>query len=208
MKIFLISFFFINIHLCEISAQVDNVYWPSITFRIIPDEKNAYDVRPISRFHDNFSDYRNTSIDLAYRRKLSKVMTLGILSRTWFLEDGGHRQFFWPTLTAKKKYNKIFLEVILMYHLAIDIKEKLDGDYFRVKTAIIYPLSQKLSARLAIEPWHQFNGQNKITRMRYELVLAYKMSERYSFVILYRRQNDINPRPTFNNYMTTLICRL
>lgn len=185
-------------------AQLDHVLWSSVRFRIIPDEKNAFDFRPIIRHHENFSDYRNTSIDLVYRRKLSPNFTFGLLLRTWFLEGGGNRQFIWPTLTGKKKIGKQVYESRLMFHWALDIQDKIDSDYLRLIGAINRPLTAKLSSRIAIEPWFQFNDLNTVTRMRYEFVLGYKFSKHYSGSIMYRRQNDDREVASFNNWMVTL----
>jgi len=186
------------------NAQLDHALWSSLRLRYIPDAKNAFDFRPIVRHHENFSDYRNTSIDLVYRRKLSPHFTFGLLSRTWFIEGGGNRQFIWPTITGRKKIGKQIYESRFMIHWAPDIQDNVDADYLRIIFAINRPLSDKLTSRIAIEPWHQLNGLNKITRWRCELVAGYKFSDHYSGSIMYRRQLDDKAPPSFNNWMITL----
>lgn len=185
-------------------AQLDHVLWSSVRLRIIPDAKNAFDFRPIIRHHENFSDYRDTSIDLVYRRKVSQNFTFGLLLRTWFLDGGGNRQFIWSSLTGKKKIGKQVYESRLMFHWALDIQDRIDSDYLRLITAINHPLSDKLSSRIAIEPWFQLNNFNTVTRMRYEFALGYKFSDHYTGAILYRRQNDDREVASFNNWMVTL----
>jgi len=196
--IFIVGFF-----AADTSGQADNTLWATVRLRIVPNDKNAIDIRPISRFHENYSDYRNSSIDIAYRRKLSPLITLGLLSRTWFLKDGRNRQFIWPAILLKKKSGKTTFDTRFMYHWALDIKEVPDADFFRVKSAVGYPLGAKMSAKLAIEGWYQFDEQNDINRIRFELSLGYKLSDHISAGILYRREND-KIRPDFDMIVTTI----
>ena len=191
----------------DLGAQADNTLWATVRLRINPDDKSVIDLRPISRFHENYSDYRNTSIDYSYKRKVSSLVSVGILGRTWFLNDGSNRQFIWPSVHLHKKSGKSTLETRFMYHLALDIKEVPDADFFRTRPAINYPLSDKISSQIAFEAWWQFNDVDKFARTRYEFSLGYKISSHLSAGIMYRREED-TIRPDFDMIVTTVTYKI
>lgn len=191
----------------EISAQADNTLWAAVKLRIIPDDKSKIDITPISRFHDNYSDYRNTSIDYTYSRKVSSLVTLGLTGRTWFLRDGSNRQFVWPFISLGVKSGKSSIQTRFMKHWALDLDGVADRDFFRIKPSMSYPLSDKLTSQLAIEPWYQFDDENRFARIRYEVGLGYKFTEHLTASALYRREND-EISPDFDMMVTTLTFQL
>jgi len=178
-----------------------------------PDDKSTIDFRPISRFHENYSDYRNTSLDYSYSRKISSLFTVGILGRTWFLAEGKNggfgdrRQFVWPYVIIKKKSGKATLETRFMKHWAIDVKGVADRDFFRIRPAINYPLGDKMTSQLAIEPWYQFDDVDEFARFRIEASLGYKISDQFSAGIMYRREND-KISPEFDMMVTTVTYKI
>ena len=188
-------------------TQADNTLWASVRLRIVPDDKSKIDIRPISRFHENYSDYRNTSIDYTYSRKVSSLVTLGLTGRTWFLEDGGNRQFVWPFISLGIKSGKSSINTRFMKHWAIDIDGVPDRDFFRIKPSMTYPLNDKLSSQIAVEPWYQFDDVNSFARIRYEISLAYKLTKHLSASAMYRREED-KISPEFDMMVTTLTYQL
>lgn len=205
--LFCLTILFLSLPVDKISAQADNTLWASLRLRITPDDKSTIDIRPISRFHENYSDYRNTSVDYSYSRKVSKLFTLGIIGRTWFLKDGSNRQFVWPFVSVGVKSGKSSFQTRFMKHWAIDLKDVADRDFFRIKPAMNYPLSDKVSSQIAIEPWYQFDDENSFTRIRYELSLGYKITDHMSASVVYRREND-KISPDFDMMVTTLTYKL
>lgn len=204
---FLLGFLIVLVVAQEGYTQADNTLWASVRLRIIPDDKSKIDIRPISRFHENYSDYRNTSVDYSYSRKVSSLVTLGLIGRTWFLEDGSNRQFIWPFVSLGVKSGKSSIQTRFMKHWALDLDGVPDRDFFRIKPAMSYPLSDKLTSQLAIEPWYQFDNENRFTRIRYEIGLGYKLSKHLSAAALYRREND-EISPDFDMMVTTLTYQL
>lgn len=206
LTVLILSFVYIG---SDLAAQegADNTLWASLRLRIKPDDKTTVDIRPISRFHDNYSDYRNSSIDYSVTRKVSSVVTLGLLGRTWFLQDGSNRQFVWPFVVVGTKAGKFSLNTRFMKHWAIDVKGVPDRDFFRVKPFINYPLADNMTATAAIEPWYQFDDENRFVRMRYEFGLSYGITEHISAAILYRREED-KISPDFDMMVTTLTYKL
>ena len=204
---FLFCAFVLLLSTNKISAQADNTLWASVRLRIIPDDKSKIDIRPISRFHDSYSDYRNSSLDYTYSRKISSLVTLGLTGRTWFLDDGSNRQFIWPFISFGIKSGKSSIQTRFMKHWALDLDGVADRDFFRLKPSMSYPLSDKLTSQLAIEPWYQFDDENKFTRIRYEVGLGYKLTKHLTASALYRREND-EISPDFDMMVTTLTYQL
>lgn len=204
---FLVCLICLFIFSSDIIAQADNTLWATIRLRINPDDKSTIDIRPISRFHENYSDYRNTSIDYSYSRKVSSLFTLGLLGRTWFLQDGSNRQFVWPFAIIKKKSGKATFETRFMKHWAIDVKGVADRDFFRIKPAISYPIGDKMTTQLAVEPWYQFDDVDEFARFRIELALGYKLSDHISAGIMYRREDD-KISPDFDMIVTTITYKI
>lgn len=204
---FLFCAFVLLLSTNKISAQADNTLWASVRLRIIPDDKSKIDIRPISRFHDSYSDYRNSSLDYTYSRKISSLVTLGLTGRTWFLDDGSNRQFIWPFISFGIKSGKSSIQTRFMKHWALDLDGVADRDFFRIKPSMSYPLSDKLTSQLAIEPWYQFDDENKFTRIRYEVGLGYKLTKHLTASALYRREND-EISPDFDMMVTTLTYQL
>lgn len=189
-------------------SQADNVLWASTRLRIVPNEKNALDLRPIVRYNNDISSYQNFSVDVAYRYNLSSKWTLGMISRTWFMKDGSNRQFIWPAVIYKSKIGNLNFTNRFMYHYAIDVKGVPDNDFFRLKPNIAKSFNGKHKIDFTIEPWFQFDGFNEITRVRYELGFSTKLGEHISAGIVYRKQNDKGDRPDANHYVTTLTYQL
>jgi len=204
---YIIGFFLVVFFIGEAYTQADNTLWASFRLRIIPDDKSKIDIRPISRFHENYSDYRNTSIDYSYSRKVSSLVTLGLLGRTWFLEDGRNRQFIWPFVSLGVKSGKSSIQTRFMKHWALDLDEVADRDFFRIRPSLGYPIGDRISSEVAIETWYQFDDENRFTRIRYELALGYKLSTHLSASVMYRREDD-NISPDFDMVVATLTYQL
>lgn len=197
----------------QTDAAADNTLWATVRLRMNPDDKSTIDVRPIFRFHENYSDYRNSSVDYSYSRKVSSLFTVGVLGRTWFLKEGkngsfgSNRQFIWPFVIVKKKSGKATFETRFMKHWAIDVKGVPDRDFFRIKPAINYPLGDKMTSQLAVESWYQFDDVNEFARFRVELALGYKLSDKFSAGITYRREDD-KISPDFDMIVTTITYKI
>lgn len=204
---------FLSLPADKLFSQADNTLWASLRLRINPDDKSTIDIRPISRFHDNYSDYRNTSVDYTYSRKVSSLVTLGLTGRTWFLKEGKNgafgknRQFVWPFISLGVKSGKASINTRFMKHWALDIDDVHDRDFFRIKPSMTYPLNDRLTSQIAIEPWYQFDDENSFARIRYELSLGYKLSKHLSASAVYRREND-KISPDFDMMVTTLTYKL
>ena len=194
-------------------VQADNTLWASVRLRIVPDDKTTIDIRPIARFHDSYSDYRNSSVDYSYTRKLSPLFTVGVLGRTWFLAEGengsfgSNRQFIWPYLILKKKTGQATFETRFMKHWALDLDGVADRDFFRIKPAINYPLGEKVNSQLAVEGWYQFDDVDEFARLRIELSLGYKISDQFSAGLVYRREND-KISPDFDMIVATITYKI
>ena len=206
---FILCAFVLLLFSSDIFSQADNTLWASVRIRILPDDKSKIDISPISRFHENYSDYRNSSIDYTYSRKISSLVTLGLTGRTWFLKEGENgafgknRQFVWPFVSLGLKSGKTSFNTRFMAHWALDLDGVQDRDFFRVKPSLGYPLSSKLSSSIAVEPWYQFDDENRFARIRYELGLAYKITAHLSFSATYRREED-KISPDFDMMVVTL----
>lgn len=191
----------------EINGQADNILWASVKLRMLPDDKSKIEIAPISRFHENYSDYRNSSVDYTYSRKVSSLVTLGLTGRTWFLKDGSNRQFIWPFVSLGMKSGKASFATRFMKHWALDLEGVHDRDFFRTKPSMSYPLGDKLTSLIALEGWYQFDDENRFARIRYELALTYKFAKHLSATIMYRREND-EISPDFDMMVTTLTYQL
>ncbi len=197
----------------QTDAAADNTLWATVKLRVLSDDKNTIDITPIARFHESYSDYRNWSVDYSYTRKLSPIISVGVLGRTWFLKEGKNgsfgknRQFVWPYLIVKKKSGKATFATRFMKHWALDLDGVADRDFFRIKPSISYPLGDKMTTQLAIEPWYQFDDVDEFARFRVELALGYKITDQFSAGIVYRREED-KISPEFDMIVATITYKL
>lgn len=186
-------------------TQVDNILWSSMRLRTLLNEKTRLDIRPIMRHNNNISDFQNSSIDIAIRRKLKNGWFVQLLGRTWFMPNAHGRQFIWPDVGHSFTYNNINITNRVRWHLALDLGGFQDNDFIRWQTVIAPKVDWPIKPFLAIEPWVGLNGTVNLKRMRYEPGINWSISKAHNLTVMYRRQNaeNVDPGVDQNHYVVT-----
>ena len=180
------------------AQDTDNIMWSSMQITKTLDEKNSIAFKPIMRHHQDISEYQNLSLDASYRRQLGKGWHAQFITRYWFIPDNTNRYFMWYDVGYGKKIKKSKLSSHVRFHNAIDIKDRVDPDFFRWKTKWTFPAMGKFTLEMAIEPWYRVDAINEFVRMRYEPGINYKISDSWIFQAVYRRENNKGDARDFN----------
>ena len=202
--------FFIGCSLSENIAQADNISWSSVRLRHQLSDKTRVDLRPIVRHNQDFSNYQNTSIDVAIHHKLPKNWFIQFLSRTWFLPDSPEGQFLWGDVGHQWKHEKFTLTNRVRLHISLNINEINPADWIRYQTVITPKVPWKVKPFLSIEPWWQLGSAQEFRRIRYEPGVNYKLADKFNLTVMYRRQDTLNIDPSNdqNHYVITLTYNL
>jgi len=191
----------------SIKAQTnDNIVWASMKLHTNLGDKTSLAIAPILRLNDDISDYQNMSIDISLKRKLGKRWAVQLTERTWFIPNGTNRQFLWVDLIYGQKFGNLQFSSSLRYHYAFDIKESVDGDFFRWKTIFSLLNLGKIKPFVGVEPWFQTNKIGDFRNMRYIVGFNYKLDKQLGLGLKYWRQETMNIEPSrnFNIYLATL----
>ena len=190
-----ITTIFLILIFSKVSAQTDNILWSSFQLQKEISRNTILNIKPIFRFNEDISSYQNMSVDLFAKQKFNKGWSVQLLARTWFIPDQTGRQFLWLDVAHGFKLNQLKIDNRLRYHLALDINDRNDPDYFRWVTKFSLQTKNKITPFFAIEPWLRTNGQNQFQRIRYEPGVNWKIHEDYTLSVLYRREASINLSP-------------
>jgi len=166
----------------------DNITWSSFQLTKSIDGKNSVAFKPIIRHNQNITKYQNFSLDLAYRRKFGDGWHAQLTTRYWFIPDNTDRYFLWYDLGWGKKIKKSKLSSHVRFHNAIDIKDRIDPDFFRWKTKWTFPPIGKFTFEMSLEPWYRLDTVKQWVRMRYEPGVNYKINDNWIFQAVYRRE--------------------
>ena len=193
--------FFLIIILCFLCFHIqgqstDDRAWITMQVNGEFSEKYYFTFRPIVRLDENLSSYRNTSIDLAVRRKLHNYWSVQLLSRTFFIPDKDIIQFGWLDFHFRKTWSKIKLLSILRFHLALDLFNKNNPDYIRSRSIATWMTGKKWKPLIAFEPWFRLNGISEFQRIRYEVGMAYDIDTSLQLILAYRREDTIGVDPS------------
>ncbi len=162
------------------------------------DEHYSIALKPIVRHKNDISDYNNSSIDLSLRRKIGKGWHLQGLTRYWFIPDNTDRFFLWFDIGYSKPVGKSKLSTALRYHHAFDIKDRIDPDFVRLNTTWSFPSMGKITPIFSIEPFLRVDTLGKVTRMRYEPGIKWKITDKVVFTGKYRIEKNTNPSRNLN----------
>lgn len=181
----------------EMYAQTANRTWSSLRLRkqLTPDTR--IDLRPIMR-HNDFKEYRNTSIDISMHHKLKNGWSVQFLSRTFIIPEAQDVQFLWADIAYVLKNSRIAFTNRIRMHYALDLGGVPQRDFIRYHASLTPTVTWKVKPIFAIEPWFQLNGINKLTRNRYNVGLLFPKWNHYNFVLLYMRQDSANTTPKTN----------
>jgi len=195
--------FIFNVGNSQIS---DNISWSSISISKRFDQKNTLSITPTIRHNNNFQSYQNSSVDVHYAHTIDNNWGFGLITRTWFIPDGGNRQFVWFDFRYRNKVNFLKIFSGIRYHLALDINENDDPDFIRWKTKITFPTFGVFTPSIAIEPWLRLNGFEQYQRIRYEPRIDVQLQKKTKFSFTYRREEtkNISPSRNFNMFVLTL----
>ncbi len=176
-------------------GQVDNQSWSSFAFKVKLDDKSHVVFKPIVRHIDNISQYQNSSIDIAYSRKLGSGLSAQVLGRQWFLQDGAKRTFWWLDIAHQSVVAFGTLNNRIRYHHAIDIDDVPAPDFIRYMLTYTPKVDWAVTPFLAFEPWFRLNGSNQLERFRVEPGVKVAFQDGYSFKFVFRRQESLNLDP-------------
>lgn len=186
----------------KITAQTDNVNWTSFQLQKDVSKNTTINIKPTLRFDNDISSYQNASIDIFAKQKFTKGWSIQLLNRLWFIPDQSYRLFIWLDVAYGFKLNKIKIDNRLRYHWALDINDRSDPDYFRWRTKFSFLNKSKITPYIAIEPWFRMNKQNQFQRIRYESGINWKINNKYSLSVQYRRENIFNvSSKRFTNFL-------
>lgn len=194
----------------DISAQADDRLWSSLRIRKQINTNTRLDVRPIVRYDQDISHYRNSSLDIALHRKLKKGMFMQFSSRTFIVPDAPNVQFLWADFGHVFKNSQIIFTNRVRMHYALDLGDTKQRDFIRYLSSLTPVVSWKVKPIFAIEPWFQLDGINKVTRVRYQLGLLSPRLGRYNISAWYWRQDSANevPATSQNIYVVTMTYNL
>lgn len=179
-------------------AQNDNINWSSIQLQTKLSENITFNVKPIFRFNEDFSNFQNASIDLFANYKLNKGWSVQLTSRTWFIPDQKNRQFIWPDLAYGFSKGRFKIDNRLRYHLALDINDRKDPDFIRYSLRFMYNKG-KVKPFFGIEPWFRLNDVAQWQRIRYMPGINWSLSNTYSLSFIYWREESLNIEPKVNS---------
>lgn len=194
--ILIITFAFTSLSLQ--GQESDNITWSSLSFTKTLDEKNSIAFKPIIRHNQNVTKYQNFSLDASYRRKFGKGWHAQFITRYWFIPDNTDRYFLWYDVGYGTKIKKSKLSTHVRFHNAIDIKDRIDPDFFRWKTKWTFPSVGKFTFEMSLEPWYRLDAVNEWVRMRYEPGINYKINDNWTFQAVYRREVNKGDALEFN----------
>ena len=144
MQIRMFSYFlsFLGLYLLsfsDIKAQGDdNIAWLSIAGTTKIAKNWTFNLTPILRLNEDFSEYQNFSLDYAFKNKIDANWSFQVLGRTWFLPNGTQRQFLWPQFVYSHKVSDIAWSHRIRWHQAFDIEERVDPDFIRYQQQLKY----------------------------------------------------------------------
>lgn len=176
-------------------GQADNQSWSSFTFKINVNDKSHVIIKPIIRHFDNISTYQNSSIDVAYSRKLGAGFSGQFLARQWFLPNDDKRTFWWIDLAHNLSINAGSISNRLRYHHSIDIDDIPSEDFIRYMLTYTPKLDWAIQPFIAIEPWFRVNDSNRFERIRYEPGISWAFEDGYSLKFVFRREETLNLDP-------------
>jgi len=187
-------------------AQSDGTTWNSLQLKIPMENGYGFAIKPTLRTSNDYVEYDNFSLDLTLSKKLSDHWTAAFLIRPWWMQENRPRFFTWPIMVYNRKFGKINFKSRFMWHNAINL-EGNDPDFLRIRPEISHPLSDKMSAAVAIEPFFLLNDVNEVSRTRYEVAIGYKFTPQLNLNLKYwfEDQHGVwDGRTDFNTLLTTL----
>lgn len=185
-------------------GQDDHINWSFNKYSFSLNDTWKMDLTPIFRLNNNFTNFQNASIDYTLKRGLAHGLSTAVIGRTWFIPNEKIRQFLWFDLAHQIPDLGIPLKIKhrLRFHWALDINDRVDGDFLRYILHFSPQLNNKIiQPFVAIEPWFHFNGFNEFQRIRWEYGFNFKASKNLTLIAFMRQEDWYNMAEVYTNFI-------
>lgn len=206
-KSLLLFFAFFILSGLRLSAQDQTIFWLSPKFVYAIDDKWSTWARPLERFNFTEEDHFDSFMEIGLTRKLGKGFSVGALPRYWIQPDGRADQFtVFYDLNHSFKRSKWKFTNKLRFHWGANWQQDL-ADFLRWQPKIGYHFHEKANAFVATDWFFQFNGINKMRRVRYQVGYFFRCDKTTALSTQYWREESIgiDPKIVTNIFVLTLI---
>jgi len=202
----MLSCFVLLLSVSGINAQTSDLQnWSFVKAKFDIDPGFTVDLFPFVRLQNDLSEVQNYSFDIYVKKKLSKHLSLGALSRTIWVPDSDMRQFFFydfwvATLNDSKRLK---FDLRLRYHHGLELSDRYDPDFFRTFGRLTIKLNSKINTTIATENFASINAASHNSRIRYELGLNAKLVPNLSLALMFRKEDVYRQELNINNMIVT-----
>ncbi|MDC8002843.1 DUF2490 domain-containing protein [Aureisphaera galaxeae] len=181
-------YFFVAIIIIPIisfAQENDLTSWTCFQVKHKLNDKYQISIKPTLRSNNDLSEFDNIFFDVSVNRKFGENLSFKILNRlvTDFDNRFGSVFFFDMSYKTKLRQN-LTLTGRSRYHLGIN-KNYFGSDFLRIEPKVKFKASKNYNLSAAADFWYHTNESFRLQRIRYQIGVGFRMTNRTSFQLAY-----------------------